>query len=196
MYRGKDKIEYAIYYATKAHKNQRRKIEDVDMIFHPFTVGMLLQRNKCDEDIVAAGILHDVVEDTEHSFDDIERDFGKQVRQYVYDASEPDKSLEWEDRKKHTIMHIRTAPLGSKLIVACDKISNLEDLADCIDLYGEEKAWSSLKRKKDKQKWYYTSVYESCIDGVDETHPIFIRYKEVLEKLFDYKKEYTNQEQQ
>lgn len=186
MYRGRDKIEYAIYYATKAHKNQRRKIEDVDMIFHPFTVGMLLQRNNCDEDIVSAGILHDVVEDTEYSFDDIEREFGKKVREYVYDASEPDKSLEWEDRKKHTIEHIKTAPLGSKLIVACDKISNLEDLADCIDLYGEEKAWSALKRNKDKQKWYYTSVYESCIEGEDKNHPIFERYKKVLEKLFCY----------
>jgi (p)ppGpp synthase/HD superfamily hydrolase len=43
-----DKIEYAIYYATKAHKGQRRKMEDVDMIFHPFTVGMILQRNGQD----------------------------------------------------------------------------------------------------------------------------------------------------
>ena len=186
MNRGTDKIEYAIYYATKAHKNQRRKIEDVDMIFHPFTVGMLLQRNGCDENIVAAGILHDVVEDTEHSFEDIEKEFGKRVMEYVYDASEPDKSLEWEERKEHTIEHIKNAPLGSKLIVACDKISNLEDLEDCIELYGEEKAWSALKRKKDKQKWYYTSVYESCIEGVDKEHPIFRRYRRVLEKLFEY----------
>ena len=188
MNRGKDKIEYAIYYATRAHKNQKRKIEDVDMIFHPFTVEMILQRNGCDEDIVAAGILHDVVEDTKYEFEDIEREFGKKIRDYVYDASEPDKSLEWEDRKKHTIEHIKNAPLGSKLIVACDKISNLEDLSDCIELYGEEKSWSSLKRNKDKQKWYYTSVYESCINGVDENNPIFKRYKENLEKIFDYKK--------
>ena len=188
MNRGKDKIEYAIYYATRAHKNQKRKIEDVDMIFHPFTVGMILQRNGCDEDIVAAGILHDVVEDTKYEFEDIEREFGKKIRDYVYDASEPDKSLEWEDRKKHTIEHIKNAPLSSKLIVACDKISNLEDLTDCIELYGEEKSWSSLKRNKDKQKWYYTSVYESCINGVDENNPIFKRYKENLEKIFDYKK--------
>jgi (p)ppGpp synthase/HD superfamily hydrolase len=186
MYRGKDKIEYAIYYATKAHKNQRRKIEDVDMIFHPFTVGMILERNGCDEDIVAAGILHDVVEDTNHSFEDIEREFGKKVREYVYDASEPDKSLEWEERKKHTIMHIKKAPLASKLIVACDKINNLEDLSDSIELYGEEKAWNSLKRNKHKQKWYYTSVYESCIEGVNKEHPIFKRYKRILEKLFNY----------
>lgn len=184
MYRKQDKIEYAIYYATKAHKGQRRKTEDMDMIFHPFTVGMLLLRNGCDEDVVAAGILHDVVEDTPHSFEDIEKEFGTTIRNYVYDASEPDKSLEWEDRKKHTIEHIKTAPLGSKLIVASDKISNLEDLADCIELYGEENSWKHLKRNKELQKWYYVSVYESCIEGVDKNHPIFQRYKRILDVLF------------
>ena len=184
----KDKIEYAIYFATKAHKGQRRKIEDVDMIFHPFTVGMLLQRNNCDEDIVTAGILHDVVEDTVYTFDDIKKEFGEKVMEYVYDASEPDKSLEWEERKEHTIEHIKNAPLGSKLIVASDKISNLEDLYEKIQIYGEEKAYSALKKGKEKQKWYYCSVYESCIWGENENHPIFKRYKKILTKLFDYGK--------
>lgn len=182
----KDKIEYAIYFATKAHKGQRRKIEDIDMIFHPFTVGMLLQRNGCEEDVVVAGILHDVVEDTPYTFEDIEKEFGENVKKYVYDASEPDKSLSWEERKKHTIEHIKVAPLGSKLIVACDKINNLEDLYESIQKYGEEKSYSSLKRGKDLQKWYYCTVYESCISGVDEAHPIFNRYKNILNKLFNY----------
>ena len=177
----KDKIEYAIYYATKAHKGQTRKIEDIDMIFHPYTVGMILQRNGCDEDTVAAGILHDVVEDTEHTFEDIEKEFGKTIRNYVYDASEPDKSLPWKDRKIHTIEHIKNAPLNSKLIVACDKINNLEDALSHIEKYGEDKV---LSRNPDEQKWYYTSVYQSCINGVDETHPIFMRYKDILEKVF------------
>lgn len=180
----KNRMDYAIYYATKAHKGQRRKIEDIDMIFHPFCVGMYLQRCGCDEDVVIAGILHDVVEDTPAEFGDIEREFGKKVRDYVYDASEPDKSLEWEARKQHTIEQIKDAPLGSKLIVACDKISNLEDLYECIEKYGEEKAYGALKRGKDKQRWYYTKVYESCINGVDAKHPIFERYKRILDKLF------------
>ena len=177
----KDKIEYAIYYATKAHKGQRRKVEDIDMIFHPFTVGMILQRNGCDEDIVAAGILHDVVEDTENTFEDIEREFGKNVRDYVYDASEPDKTLPWKERKIHTIEHIKNAPLGSKLIVACDKISNLEDALANIQKYGKDEV---LDRNPEEQEWYYRSVYKSCIQGVDEHNEIFERYKKILEKVF------------
>ena len=182
----KDKIEYAIYFATKAHKGQRRKMEDIDMIFHPFTVGMLLQRNNCEEDVVVAGILHDVVEDTPYTFEDIKNEFGETVKNYVYDASEPDKSLEWEDRKKHTINHIKTAPLGSKLIVACDKISNLEDLYEKVQEQGEEKSYAALKRGKELQRWYYCSVYESCIEGENQSHPIFKRYKNILNKLFEY----------
>lgn len=178
-----DKIEYAIYYATKAHKGQKRKMEDIDMIFHPFTVGMILQRNGQSEEVVAAGILHDVVEDTEKTFDDIEKDFGKVIRDYVYDASEPDKTLPWKDRKLHTINHIKTAPLGSKLIVACDKISNLEDSLSNIKKYGTDKVLSSNPQE---QKWYYISVYESCIDGVDSNNPVFKRYRRILKELFDY----------
>ena len=181
----RDKIDEAIYFATKAHKGQTRKLEKIDMIFHPFTVGMILQRNGCDADIVTAGILHDVVEDTPYEFEDIEKIFGKKIRDYVYDASEPDKSLPWEDRKKHTIGHIKNAPLGSKLIVACDKINNLEDLEAGIEKYGEEKAFSVLSKTKKEQKWYYESVYQSCIEGVDKEHPIFKRYEKILQKVFD-----------
>ena len=181
-----DKIEYAIYYATKAHKGQKRKMEDVDMIFHPFTVGMILQRNGQDEEVVAAGILHDVVEDTEKTFEDIEKDFGKKIRDYVYDASEPDKTLPWKDRKEHTINHIKNAPLGSKLIVACDKIRNLEDALANIKKYGKDNV---LSRNPEEQRWYYTSVYESCIYGVDKNNEIFKRYKNILEQLFNYKEE-------
>lgn len=177
-----DKIEYAIYFATKAHTGQKRKQEDIDMIFHPFTVGMILQRNGCDEDIVAAGILHDVVEDTQYTFDDIERSFGKQIRNYVYDASEPDKSLPWKERKEHTIEWIKKAPLGSKLIVASDKISNLEDALRNIKKYGQDDV---LARNPEEQKWYYVNVYKSCIENLDKNHPIFKRYENVLKEIWE-----------
>ena len=91
-------------------------------------------------------------------------------------------SLPWKERKIHTIEHIKNAPLGSKLIVACDKISNLEDALANIEKYGEDKV---INRNPEEQRWYYTSVYNSCIQGVDEEHPIFKRYKYVLNKIFN-----------
>ena len=177
-----DKIEYAIYFATKAHTGQKRKQEDIDMIFHPFTVGMILQRNGCNEDIVAAGILHDVVEDTQYTFEDIERIFGKEIRNYVYDASEPDKSLPWKERKEHTIEWIKKASLGSKFIVASDKISNLEDALKNIKKYGQDDV---LARNPEEQKWYYVNVYKSCIENSDKNHPIFKRYEKVLKEIWE-----------
>ena len=55
-------IDYAIYFATKAHTGQKRKSEkNVDMIFHPFTVGMILQRAGANTNCVIAGLLHDVM---------------------------------------------------------------------------------------------------------------------------------------
>ena len=70
-------IDYAIYYATRAHNGQKRKSDkDVDMIFHPFTVAMLIQRAGGSDEAVMAGVLHDVVEDTPYSLEDVRKEFG------------------------------------------------------------------------------------------------------------------------
>ena len=72
------------------------------------------------------------------------------------------------------------------MIVACDKISNLEDALANIKKYGKDNV---LSRNPEEQRWYYTSVYESCIYGVDKNNEIFKRYKNILEQLFNYKEE-------
>lgn len=82
-----EKLDYAILFATKAHDGQRRKSDNVDMIFHPFTVGTILQRAGMDENTVIAGILHDVVEDTKYEIEDIENIFGKEVRKRVEEVT-------------------------------------------------------------------------------------------------------------
>ena len=100
--------EKALNFAINAHKGQIRKAEpDKPKIFHPIDVGNILKKYGYDENVVAAGYLHDVVEDTSYSFDDIKKRFGKDIASLVYVASEPDKSLSWEERKKHTIDTIK-----------------------------------------------------------------------------------------
>ena len=74
-----DTIEEAIIFATKAHKNQTWKGSDIPYITHPFATGMYLQKAKCSEAVIAAGILHDTLEDTETTFTDLVELFGARI---------------------------------------------------------------------------------------------------------------------
>ena len=177
-------------FAIKAHMGQVRKNEpDKPMIMHPLKVGQLLESFGYDDNVVAAAYLHDVVEDTKYTIEDIEKEFGNDIASLVMDTSEPDKSLSWEERKKHTIENTKTLPLRNKLIICADKIDNLEDLFLKFEQTGK-RDFSAFKRGEESQKWYYTNIYESLINGIDEDLPIFKRLKELLDKVF-YKSEDT-----
>lgn len=176
-------IDYAIYYATRAHNGQKRKSDkNVDMIFHPYTVAMMIQRAGGSNEAVIAGLLHDVVEDTPYSLEDIRNEFGDKIAFVVSEVSEK-KELEWEERKQEAINRIKTASIDGKLVECADKISNLETM---YNLYGEigEEIWNSFKRPKEKQKWYYTEMYNAVIQNTNEKNILFDRYKKILEKLF------------
>ncbi len=178
-----DLIDYAIYFATRAHNGQKRKTDNnVDMIFHPFTVGMILQRSGANTNCVIAGILHDVVEDTKYTIEDIEKEFGIEIRNIVQEVSE-NKQLEWKQRKQEAIDVIKNASIEGKLVECADKISNLECL---YELYREqgEKVWDSFNKPKEEQKWYYTNMYDAVIANTNQKYQLFDRYKQVLQKLF------------
>ena len=160
--------EKAKIFAINAHMGQIRKSEpDKPMIIHPISVGMLLEEYGYDEPVIASGYLHDVVEDTKYTIEDIKREFGDEVANLVMGASEPDKSLSWEERKAHTIEETKKLPLRNKLVICADKINNLEDLMLKFQKSGN-RDFSAFKRGEEQQKWYYTSVYESLIYGEDE----------------------------
>ena len=176
--------EKAKQFAINAHMGQVRKSEpDKPMIIHPISVGMLLEEYGYDEKIVAAGYLHDVVEDTKYTIEDIRNEFGEEIANLVMGASEPDKSLSWEERKRHTIEETKRLPLRNKLVICADKINNLEDIMIKFMKSGE-RDFSAFKRGEESQRWYYTSVYESLIFGEDENLPIFKRLKNVLDIVF------------
>ena len=182
--------EKAKMFAIRAHMGQVRKSEpDKPMIIHPISVGMLLEEYGYDDILVAAGYLHDVVEDTKYTIQDIESEFGDEIANLVLSASEPDKSLSWEERKTHTIEETKNLPLRNKLIICADKINNLEDIMIKKKKKGE-KDFSSFKRGEDQQRWYFENIYSSLIYGEDETLPIFTRLKEAIDIVF-YDKDNT-----
>ncbi|WP_235988838.1 HD domain-containing protein [Aquibacillus kalidii] len=172
----------AITYATEKHDGQRRKVDKIPYISHPYRVSMLLATEGYDKEIVTAGLLHDIVEDTDGTLDEIKSLFGEIVAELVQYASEPDKSLPWEKRKQHTITTIKHAPLAAKIVVCADKVDNLTSIIENEKQLGS-KVWNSFKRDKASQQWYYTGIYESLIHGLQEQPPLINQFKKLLDQF-------------
>lgn len=182
-----DLIDQAIGFAARAHQGQRRKIGDVPYIAHPMAVGMILQRMGCDEAIVAAGLLHDTVEDTAVTLEEIRQHFGDEVSRIVAGCTEsPKKGVRWETRKLQMIESLRDASLGVKLVSAADKYHNLSHT-----LYNERLKgpviWRKFGRGKEQQAWYYRSVLASLLADTPapERYPIFGMLSDIIDELFD-----------
>lgn len=100
-------------------------------------------------------------------------------------ASEPYKSDTWENRKKHTIEFLRTAPKEVLFISCADKLDNITSIEKDILEIGEA-AWTKFKRPKEKQKWYYESLANVFLSRVDDndTSRLFNELKAVVDRVF------------
>jgi (p)ppGpp synthase/HD superfamily hydrolase len=147
----------AIGFAAEAHRGHFRKGTKIPYIVHPLNVAKILIDACCPDDVVVAGILHDTVEDTPVSLDEIRRRFGEAVARIVEGASEPEKSKSWEQRKTRTIRFLETAPEDVLFASCADKIDNLEAIREDEGRVGEE-VWARFRRGRDQQEWYYRSV--------------------------------------
>lgn len=176
--------EKAKSFAITAHIGQIRKSDkEKPKIIHPINVANILQEYNFDDNVIAAGYLHDVIEDTKYTKEDLLKSFGEDVVSLVLGATEEDKSLSWEERKQETITKVKTLDLRHKAVVCADKISNLEDLRIIFEI-NEKKDFSAFKRGFDKQKWYYTGVYNSLIYNEDEKNDMFVRLKLLIDYIF------------
>ncbi len=178
-------LNLAIEVAAKAHQGQIRKGTDVPYISHPYAVAMILARAGCSEEVIAAGILHDTVEDTKLTMEDIRENFGERVEAIVEGCSEPDKSASWEERKRHTIEHLRTAPWEVRMVACADKLHNIRTTVAEYERLGEV-VWSRFKRGREEQEWYYRGLVESLCNQREDGDeiPFCAEFKDEVERLF------------
>jgi (p)ppGpp synthase/HD superfamily hydrolase len=176
-----DVIEKALELASKFHEGQYRKNTDILYITHPVTVGMMLLKKGYSEEVVAAGILHDTVEDTSLTLEEIKREFGSNIAEIVEGSSEPDKSLPWKARKEHTIEFLKTASEDIRAVVCADKLHNIRSIIRDYEQVGEE-VWSRFNAGKEQQKWYYTNVVDSL--GAQSSFELLIELGKEVDKLF------------
>jgi hypothetical protein len=141
----------ACHFSSLAHAAQRRKDSAcTPYINHPLEVAHILssEGKVTDPAILVAALLHDTIEDTDVTGDDIEREFGASVRGYVEECSD-DKSLPKEVRKEMQVSHGGAASPGAKLVKLADKISNLRGL---LSPNGTPVGWP-LSRVKEYFLW-------------------------------------------
>lgn len=173
-------IHNAIIFATVKHSSQKRKGTDIPYIVHPMEVMQILMENNCDKEVVIAGILHDTLEDTETTPDEIRKNFGKRILEIVQSETE-DKSKSWKERKQATILHIYSASIESKLVCCADKLSNLRSIyADLKDI--GEKVWDRFNAKKEFIQWYYEELKKSLKDISDSD--MYYEMKILIEDIF------------
>lgn len=180
-------IERAIHLAVKFHDQQKRKGTKIPYIVHPFAVAVTLARAGCPEEVIAAGILHDTLEDTKLTAKDIERDFGPAVAAIVKGASEPDhKNAPWKERKAHTIKYLREeAPLEVRLVAAADKLHNISSIAEDLATHGEA-VWDRFNRGREDQAEYHRGLVDSLCNRKDNTgyEPLFEALERKVKEVF------------
>jgi len=175
----------AIETAARAHHGQYRKGTKIPYIVHPLAVGRHLIEIGCRDEVIAAGILHDTVEDSDLTLLEIEQKFGSEVSRFVAAVTEPVKAIAWEERKKHTLETLSDSPHEVLLIACADKLDNVRSLIREVREEGEI-VWEKFGRPKPQQAWYYRSLADLFLSRKTEGEAcgLFQDYFEAVVTLF------------
>jgi guanosine-3',5'-bis(diphosphate) 3'-pyrophosphohydrolase len=159
----------AVDFAAFKHRNQRRKDADASpYINHPIALANLLcnEAGIADPATLCAALLHDTIEDTETTADELMREFGKAIASVVMEVTD-DKNLPKAERKRLQIVHAGNATRRARLVKLADKTCNLRDITA-----NPPSTWT-LRRKRKYFDWA-----KKVVDGLRGTH-------RRLERLFE-----------
>ncbi len=183
-------LNQAIVFATKAHEGQLRKGTQIPYILHPLEAASIVGTMTTDDVVIAAAVLHDVVEDTGTTVDTIRDLFGEKVAECVAAESEekrenmPAEST-WKLRKQETLEHLKTSSKEIKMITLGDKLSNIRAIYREYNILGDE-LWNRFNQKdKNEHHWYYQSIADYLEELKD--YYAYQEYCELVKKTFGEK---------
>lgn len=177
-----DIIFKAINFAAKAHERQKRKTDpNLPYIVHPAGVAVILSQIGANEETIAAGALHDVIEDCGVSKQTLEKEFGADVTRMVNDVTEQKPDDSWHERKKDAIEHIKKMKHDSLLVKAADITHNLSSLMAAIDREGLavfKRFNAPLPDQVEMNKKRYEALEKAW-----KENPLLPQLKELVDKL-------------
>lgn len=182
-------LDDAIYFATQAHAGQMRKMANTPYILHPLEVAVIISTMTDDENVMAAGLLHDTVEDCDVDPKEIKARFGPRVAALVQSETE-DKLSErpaeetWMERKEESLLMLQhTKDRDVKILWLGDKLSNIRSFYREWLRQGDQ-MWQALHQKDPKmQGWYYRTIARYLKEELSDT-AAYREYVDLVERIF------------
>ena len=156
-------FDKAVAFATQAHSGTERRGKAYPYIIHPMEAVSIVATITNDPEMLAATLLHDTVEDTDVTIEQIRELFGNRVADLVQHETAPlDDSLTWREKKTQQIKQLAEAPYDSKVVALGDKLSNMRGIAWDYRKVGDE-VWKLFHAPngKDDIAWYYRSLADA-----------------------------------
>lgn len=179
-------LDHAIMFAVHAHANVERKGKGFPYIVHPLEAMTIVATITSDQEMLAAAVLHDTMEDTDTTFEQLKAEFGQRIAEIVEKetnfTADRQKDDDWFSRKKTSIEKISTAFRDAQIVALGDKLSNMRAIALDYDRLGEE-FWQRF-RVKDKNAvgWYYQSLVKALSPLADI--PVYQEFKDLVGQVF------------
>lgn len=155
-----ERFEEALAFATRAHRGQERKGSGTPYLGHVLQVAGIVLEHGGDEDQAIAALLHDVIEDTAFTRDDLAERFGGRVADIVEhcsDADGPEAKPPWRARKEAYLARLRSADADSALVSCADKLHNARSIVTDLAASGPT-VWERFKGRRDGSLWYYGAL--------------------------------------
>ena len=195
-------LQKAIEFAVKAHAGAVRKGTDIPYIVHPVEVMKIVAGITDDEEVRAAAVLHDTVEDTGTTIQNIRQMFGERVAELVGAESENKREGEpepetWKIRKEETLSHLKHADRDVKIICLGDKLANMRDICRDAEKFRkggkESEFWGRFNApdegkgvtgKKANIGWYYRGIADGLKDELGKI-PEWEELDELVKQVFE-----------
>ena len=182
-------MDRAIIFATRAHSGTYRKGTKIPYIVHPIEAASIVATMTDDPDMIAAAVLHDVVEDTDATVEEIRFFFNEHIAKLV-EAESEDKRKDlppqetWMVRKMETLTFLREeADREAKILALADKLSNMRAVHRDQKTIGDQ-LWERFNEKsKEKHGWMYRQVAEALYELKDTF--AWQEYDRLVKKTFE-----------
>lgn len=174
----------AVEFAKEKHKGQVRKGNKLPYITHLQAVAKILKEENADIKTIIVGILHDTLEDTKTTIEELTKEFGVEIACMVDTLSEK-KVLPYNDRKHMQALRLKYASREVKMVKCADCISNLTDTYN--DMKINPNVWGIFNAGKEDIKKHHKETIEA-VSELKGTN-IYNRFVEIFEKVFEEKKE-------